>query len=84
MNQIGETEETYHVEIHSLIQSVRSLRHDFADHIQVLNGLLKLGKQQEALDYSNLMREEAQVSHLSAAKQYESSGFICFIPNKIS
>ncbi|WP_226530401.1 sensor histidine kinase [Metabacillus niabensis] len=61
MKQIGETEETYHVEIHSLIQSVRSLRHDFANHIQVLNGLLKLGKQQEALDYSNLMREEAKV-----------------------
>lgn len=61
MNQIGETEETYHVEIHSLVQSVRSLRHDFANHIQVLNGLLKLGKQQEALDYSNLMREEAKV-----------------------
>lgn len=58
-SQIGETEETYHVEIHSLIQSVRSLRHDFANHIQVLNGLLKLGKQQEALEYSNLMREEA-------------------------
>lgn len=61
MNQIGETEETYQVEIHSLIQSVRSLRHDFANHIQVLNGLLKLGKQKEALDYSNLMREEAKV-----------------------
>lgn len=59
-NQVGETEETYQVEIQSLIQSVRSLRHDFANHIQVLNGLLKLGKQQEALDYSNLMREEAQ------------------------
>jgi two-component system, LytTR family, sensor histidine kinase AgrC len=59
--QIGDTEETYHTEIHSLIQSVRSLRHDFANHIQVLNGLLKLGKQQEALDYSNSMREEAQL-----------------------
>ncbi|MCM3164851.1 sensor histidine kinase [Metabacillus litoralis] len=59
--QVGDTEETYHSELHSLIQSVRSLRHDFANHIQVLNGLLKLGKQQEAIDYSNSMREEAQL-----------------------
>ncbi|WP_409252882.1 sensor histidine kinase [Bacillus sp. SCS-153A] len=59
--QIGDTEEIYHKEIESLIQSVRSLRHDFANHIQVLNGLLKLGKHQEALDYSNSMREEAQL-----------------------
>ncbi|WP_456272359.1 sensor histidine kinase [Bacillus sp. AK031] len=59
--QIGETEETYHSEIQSLIQSVRSLRHDFANHIQILNGLLKLGKHKEALDYSDSMREEAQL-----------------------
>jgi two-component system, LytTR family, sensor histidine kinase AgrC len=59
--QIGDTEETYQTEIHSLIQSVRSLRHDFANHIQVLNGLLKLGKHQEAMDYSDSMREEAQL-----------------------
>lgn len=59
--QIGDTEETYHTEIQSLITSVRSVRHDFANHIQVLNGLLKLGKYQDALDYSNLMREEAQL-----------------------
>ncbi|WP_421383540.1 sensor histidine kinase [Bacillus salacetis] len=60
-SQIGDTEKTYHSEIHSLIQSVRSLRHDFANHIQVLNGLLKLGKHQEALEYSDSMREEAQL-----------------------
>ncbi|EDL64087.1 sensor histidine kinase [Bacillus sp. SG-1] len=59
--QIGDTEETYHTEIQSLITSVRSVRHDFANHIQVLNGLLKLGKHQDALDYSNSMREEAQL-----------------------
>ncbi|WP_168413223.1 sensor histidine kinase [Bacillus salacetis] len=59
--QIGDTEETYHTELESLIQSVRSLRHDFANHIQVLNGLLKIGKHQEALDYSDSMREEAHL-----------------------
>lgn len=56
--ELGETEETYHSEIQSLITSVRSLRHDFANHIQVVDGLLKIGKHQDASDYLASLRKE--------------------------
>lgn len=56
--ELGETEETYHSEIQSLITSVRSLRHDFANHIQVVDGLLKIGKNQDASDYLSSLRKE--------------------------
>lgn len=56
--EIGDTEETYHSELHSLIASVRSLRHDFSNHIQVLHGLLKLEKQEKALEYLTGLSKE--------------------------
>ncbi|MCM3653961.1 ATP-binding protein [Metabacillus litoralis] len=56
--EVGDTEDTYQLELQSLISSVQSLRHDFSNHIQVLHGLLKLDKQDKALDYlTNLSKE---------------------------
>ena len=38
--------------------SVRSLRHDFSNHIQVVHGLLKLGEKDKALEYLTGLSKE--------------------------
>lgn len=58
--ELEDTEDTYQTEIITLISSVQSLRHDFANHIQVLHGLLKLGKSDKALDYLSSLFKEVQ------------------------
>lgn len=56
--EVGDTEDTYHSEFQSLIASVRSLRHDFSNHIQVIHGLLKLEENSKALDYLTGLSKE--------------------------
>ncbi|MEH6949197.1 ATP-binding protein [Bacillus sp. JJ634] len=56
--KVGDTEETYHWEFQSLLASVRSLRHDFSNHVQVIHGLLKLGESEKALDYISALAKE--------------------------
>lgn len=58
--EIEDTEDTYQAEIRTLISSVQSLRHDFTNHLQVLHGLLKLGKQDRALEYASSLFKEVQ------------------------
>lgn len=41
--EVEVTEDTYQAEIKTLITSVSSLRHDFINHIQVIQGFLQLG-----------------------------------------
>ncbi|MFJ8259079.1 sensor histidine kinase [Peribacillus asahii] len=63
--EIEDTEDTYQTEIRTLISSVQSLRHDFTNHIQVLHGLLKLGKTEKALEYlSSLFKEVRSIESL--------------------
>lgn len=56
--EVGDTEDTYQSEFQSLIASVRSLRHDFSNHIQVIHGLLKLKENDKALDYLTGLSKE--------------------------
>lgn len=56
--EIVETEVTYHSEIHSLLASVQSLRHDVSNHIQVVHGLLKLQEHEKALNYLHTLSKE--------------------------
>lgn len=58
--EIEDTEDTYQAEIRTLISSVQSLRHDITNHIQVLHGLLKLGKTEKALEYLNSLFKEVR------------------------
>lgn len=58
--EIEETEDTYQAEIRTLISSVQSLRHDVTNHIQVLHGLLRLGKTERALEYLNSLFKEVR------------------------
>jgi sensor histidine kinase regulating citrate/malate metabolism len=59
--EVGDTEDTYQLELQSLISSVQSLRHDFLNHIQVLHGLLKLGHHGKALEYLTNLSNEVQL-----------------------
>ncbi|MEM1503743.1 GHKL domain-containing protein [Domibacillus sp. 8LH] len=59
--EVGDTEDTYQLELQSLISSVQSLRHDFSNHIQVLHGLLKLGEYDKALDYLTILSKEVHL-----------------------
>ena len=58
--QIGETEETYQGEFHSMLQTMRSIRHDFINHIQVIQGLLKIGREDRAVEYVNSLTNEIE------------------------
>lgn len=59
--EVGDTEDTYQLELQSLISSVQSLRHDFSNHIQVLHGLLKLGEYDKALYYLTILSKEVHL-----------------------
>ena len=56
--EVVDTEDTYRTEFQSLIASVRSLRHDFSNHVQVVHGLLKLGESAKALEYLTSLSKE--------------------------
>lgn len=59
--ELGDTEATYQDELHSLFDSIRSLRHDYRNHIQVVHGLLKIQKYDMAADYMDSLVKEARV-----------------------
>jgi two-component system sensor histidine kinase AgrC len=58
--QVGETEETYQGEFQSMLQTMRSIRHDFINHIQVIQGLLKIGREDRAVEYVNSLTNEVE------------------------
>ena len=63
--EVGYTEDTYQKEIKTLITSVSSLRHDFTNHIQVIQGLLQLGEAAQAQQYvSSLSKEVKEIESL--------------------
>jgi sensor histidine kinase regulating citrate/malate metabolism len=59
--ELGDAEATYQEELHSLFDSLRSLRHDYLNHIQVVHGLLKIGKHQMAAEYMDSLVKEAKI-----------------------
>lgn len=63
-SQVGDTEETYQGEFQSMLHTMRSIRHDFINHIQVIQGLLKLGREDRALEYVNSLTSEVESMEL--------------------
>ncbi|GAA0316770.1 hypothetical protein GCM10008967_04220 [Bacillus carboniphilus] len=57
---VGDTEQTYQDEFRTLIHSVKSIRHDFSNHIQVVHGLLELNHYEQAAAYVKSMKKEVQ------------------------
>ncbi|WP_312118050.1 ATP-binding protein [Brevibacillus reuszeri] len=62
---IGETEETYQDELRSVISSMRSIRHDFVNHMQVLYGLIECGYFDKARDYVQSLMKETKLLDLT-------------------
>ncbi|QPC47884.1 GHKL domain-containing protein [Mangrovibacillus cuniculi] len=59
-SEVAATEDTYQSEIKGLIASVYSVRHDFSNHVQVLHGLLKIGRYEQALEYATSLSSEVK------------------------
>jgi two-component system, LytTR family, sensor histidine kinase AgrC len=61
---VGAAEETYQDEMQSFLTTVRSIRHDFLNHIQVIQGLLQMGYYEKALEYLKRLTAEIKVVDL--------------------
>ncbi len=44
-----------------VVQALRKQRHDFINHLQVIHGLLQLGKGQRALDYIDELAKDPRL-----------------------
>lgn len=62
---VGDTEEVYLKEFRSIINSIKSTKHDFVNHIHVLYGLIELKHFDKAIEYMNLLLKEVRFVDLS-------------------
>ncbi|MDF2873536.1 MAG: histidine kinase [Sporomusa sp.] len=62
---VGDTEQTYQEEFLSFLTSVKSLRHDFVNHIQVLYGLIEFRYYDKALEYMQSLFNEVKLVDLT-------------------
>ncbi|WP_078431274.1 sensor histidine kinase [Metabacillus halosaccharovorans] len=63
-SQVGDAEETYQGEFQSMLHTMRSIRHDFLNHIQVIQGLMKIGREDRAYEYVNSLTTEVETMEL--------------------
>jgi two-component system, LytTR family, sensor histidine kinase AgrC len=63
--RLMETEQTYQNEFISILNTVKSIRHDFANHIQVLFGLIKMNHFEKALEYIKSLSSEIKLADIS-------------------
>lgn len=59
--EVGYAENTYQSELSTLIASVSSFRHDYINHIQVIQGLLQIGAYDKALEYVTSLNKEVSM-----------------------
>ncbi|GAB7388594.1 hypothetical protein BSNK01_24320 [Bacillaceae bacterium] len=62
---VEEAEDTYQKELRALITSMRSHRHDFNNHLQVVYGLIQIKAYQEAESYLQNLVQETKITNLS-------------------
>ncbi|WP_411503938.1 sensor histidine kinase [Brevibacillus centrosporus] len=62
---VGDAERTYQDELRSVISSIRSVRHDFINHIQVLYGLIEFGYFDKAREYVKSLLQETKLLDIS-------------------
>jgi two-component system sensor histidine kinase AgrC len=62
---VGETEQTYQEEFRSFLTSVKSIRHDFINHIHVINGLLEFKHYDKAAEYLGSLMNDVKIVDLS-------------------
>ncbi|WNC16613.1 ATP-binding protein [Brevibacillus brevis] len=58
---VGDAEQTYQDELRSVISSIRSIRHDFVNHMQVLYGLIECRYFDKARDYVQSLLAETKL-----------------------
>jgi len=63
---VGDSERTFQREFRSILTSIQSIRHDFANHLQVIFGLLELRNYERAQEYLQGLQTDLQVVTLSA------------------
>ncbi|MDQ8735780.1 GHKL domain-containing protein [Paenibacillus sp. LHD-38] len=62
---LQESEKMYISELGKVVDTIKSSRHDLMNHFQVLNGLMDIGKHDQAHDYLKQLTEESKTLHLS-------------------
>ncbi|WNC12973.1 ATP-binding protein [Brevibacillus brevis] len=65
LRAVGDSEQTFQREFRAILASIQSIRHDFANHLQVLFGLLELKKVDRAREYLRGLQADVQVVALS-------------------
>lgn len=62
---LQESEKMYISELGKVVDTIKSSRHDLMNHFQVLNGLMDIGKYEQAHVYLKQLTEESKTLHLS-------------------
>ncbi|WP_301169430.1 sensor histidine kinase [Brevibacillus nitrificans] len=62
---VGDSEQTFQKEFRSILTSIQSIKHDFANHLQVIFGLLELRKVERAQEYLRGLQTDLQVVTLT-------------------
>ncbi|GED70747.1 hypothetical protein BRE01_44490 [Brevibacillus reuszeri] len=65
LRAVGDSEQTFQREFRAILTSIQSIRHDFANHLQVLFGLLELKKVDRAQEYLRGLQADIQAVTLS-------------------
>lgn len=63
--EVQETEQVYVTEMEKIVDSVKSSKHDLANHIQVLKGMLDMQMTEKAKDYLRMLHEDNQFFNVS-------------------
>lgn len=79
--KLQETEMTYQSEMTNLLTTVKSIRHDFANHMQVLHGLIHLKYYEKADAYMKSFMSEWR--HIELSQQLQNPALLVLLKTKL-
>lgn len=80
LRAVGDSEKTFQREFRSILASIQSIRHDFANHLQVVFGLLELKKVERAQEY--LRGLHADVKAVTLSEQVANPALLVLLHSK--
>ncbi len=80
LRAVGDSEKTFQREFRAILTSIQSIRHDFANHLQVLFGLLELKKVDRAQEY--LRGLQADIQALTLSEQVANPALLVLLHSK--
>ncbi|QRG66200.1 sensor histidine kinase [Brevibacillus choshinensis] len=80
LRAVGDSEQTFQREFRAILTSIQSIRHDFANHLQVLFGLLELKKVDRAQEY--LRGLQADIQALTLSEQVANPALLVLLHSK--